>query len=241
MSGKAIVVGATSGIGRGVAELLVSKGYVVGITGRRDELLSEIRDSSPDSYIISCFDINETENVAEKLDELVKALGGLDIFVLSSGTGKRNKDLELEPELMTVKTNVAGFTSAVNWAYSYFEKSGGGKLAAITSIAGIRGIGLSPSYSASKSYQMRYLEALRQKAKTSGGLIKVTDIRPGFVDTEMGNGDGVFWVASVYKASKQILKAIEKKRGVVYITKRWRIIALLLRFIPASVYERLKF
>ncbi len=241
MSGKAIVVGATSGIGRGVAELLVSKGYVVGITGRRDELLSEIRDSSPDSYIISCFDINETENVAEKLDELVKALGGLDIFVLSSGTGKRNKDLELEPELMTVKTNVAGFTSAVNWAYSYFEKSGGGKLAAITSIAGIRGIGLSPSYSASKSYQMRYLEALRQKAKTSGGLIKVTDIRPGFVDTEMGNGDGVFWVASVYKASKQILKAIEKRRGVVYITKRWRIIALLLRFIPASVYERLKF
>lgn len=235
------MVGATSGIGRGVAELLVSKGYVVGITGRRDELLSEIRDSSPDSYIISCFDINETENVAEKLDELVKALGGLDIFVLSSGTGKRNKDLELEPELMTVKTNVAGFTSAVNWAYSYFEKSGGGKLAAITSIAGIRGIGLSPSYSASKSYQMRYLEALRQKAKTSGGLIKVTDIRPGFVDTEMGNGDGVFWVASVYKASKQILKAIEKKRGVVYITKRWRIIALLLRFIPASVYERLKF
>lgn len=241
MSGKAIVVGATSGIGRGVAELLVSKGYVVGITGRRDELLSEIRDSSPDSYIISCFDINETENVAENLDELVKALGGLDIFVLSSGTGKRNKDLELEPELMTVKTNVAGFTSAVNWAYSYFEKSGGGKLAAITSIAGIRGIGLSPSYSASKSYQMRYLEALRQKAKTSGGLIKVTDIRPGFVDTEMGNGDGVFWVASVYKASKQILKAIEKRRGVVYITKRWRIIALLLRFIPASVYERLKF
>lgn len=235
------MVGATSGIGRGVAELLVSKGYVVGITGRRDELLSEIRDSSPDSYIISCFDINETENVAEKLDELVKALGGLDIFVLSSGTGKRNKDLELEPELMTVKTNVAGFTSAVNWAYSYFEKSGGGKLAAITSIAGIRGIGLSPSYSASKSYQMRYLEALRQKAKTSGGLIKVTDIRPGFVDTEMGNGDGVFWVASVYKASKQILKAIEKRRGVVYITKRWRIIALLLRFIPASVYERLKF
>jgi short-subunit dehydrogenase len=241
MSGKAIVVGATSGIGWGVAELLVSKGYVVGITGRRDELLSEIRDSSPDSYIISCFDINETENVAGKLDELVKALGGLDIFVLSSGTGKRNKDLELEPELMTVKTNVAGFTSAVNWAYSYFEKSGGGKLAAITSIAGIRGIGLSPSYSASKSYQMCYLEALRQKAKTSGGLIKVTDIRPGFVDTEMGNGDGVFWVASVYKASKQILRAIERNRGVVYITKRWRIIALLLRFIPASVYERLKF
>src|SRR3989339_606621 len=241
MSKKAIVVGATSGIGRGIAELLVSKGYIVGITGRREHLLNEIKASSPSSYIVSTFDINNTQNVLEKLEDLATQLGGVGLFILSSGVGKRNKDLDLEPELDTIMTNVTGFTTAVNWAYKYFENAGGGKLASISSIAGTRGFGLSPSYSASKSYQIKYLEALRQKAKTTGGKISVTDVRPGFVDTAMGNGDGAFWIAPVEKASKQIVRAIDNKRGVVFVTKRWRIISILLRLIPRSIFERLKF
>ncbi|HCT93914.1 MAG: oxidoreductase [Bacteroidetes bacterium GWE2_39_28] len=241
MSKKAIVVGATSGIGRGIAELLVSKGYIVGITGRREHLLNEIKASSPSSYIVSTFDINNTQNVLEKLEDLATQLGGVDLFILSSGVGKRNKDLDLEPELDTIMTNVTGFTTAVNWAYKYFENAGGGKLASISSIAGTRGFGLSPSYSASKSYQIKYLEALRQKAKTTGGKISVTDVRPGFVDTAMGNGDGAFWIAPVEKASKQIVRAIDNKRGVVFVTKRWRIVSILLRLIPRSIFERLKF
>ncbi len=241
MAGKAIVAGATSGIGRGIAELLASRGYKVGITGRREHLLNEIRDSSPESFIVCAFDISNPVTVKEKLDSLASELGGVDLFILSSGIGKRNKDLDAEPELETVKTNVTGFTAAVNWAYKYFENAGGGKLASISSIAGTRGFGLSPSYSASKSYQIRYLEALRQKARTSGGFITVTDVRPGFVDTEMGNGDGVFWVAPVSKASKQIVRAIDCKRAVVYVTKRWRIISLILRLIPRPLFERLKF
>jgi short-subunit dehydrogenase len=241
MSKKAIVVGATSGIGRGIAELLVSRGYTVGITGRREHLLNEIKASSPASFIVSTFDINDTENVLEKLEDLALKLGGVDLFVLSSGVGKRNKDLDLEPELSTIMTNVTGFTTAVNWAYKYFEKAGGGKLASISSIAGTRGFGLSPSYSASKSYQIKYLEALRQKAKTTGGKISVTDVRPGFVDTAMGNGEGAFWIAPVEKASKQIVKAIDNKRGVVFVTKRWRIISILLRLMPRPIFERLKF
>ncbi|HCV14851.1 MAG TPA: oxidoreductase [Rikenellaceae bacterium] len=241
MSKKAIVVGATSGIGRGIAELLVSKGYIVGIAGRREHLLNEIKASSPSSYIVSTFDINNTQNVLEKLEDLATQLGGVDLFILSSGVGKRNKDLDLEPELDTIMTNVTGFTTAVNWAYKYIENAGGGKLASISSIAGTRGFGLSPSYSASKSYQIKYLEALRQKAKTTGGKISVTDVRPGFVDTAMGNGDGAFWIASVEKASKQIVRAIDNKRGVVFVTKRWRIISILLRLIPRPVFERLKF
>lgn len=241
MSKKAIVVGATSGIGRGLAELLVSRGYTVGITGRREHLLNEIKASSPASFIVSTFDINDTENVLEKLEDLATQLGGIDLFILSSGVGKRNKDLDLEPELSTIMTNVTGFTTAVNWAYKYFEKAGGGKLASISSIAGTRGFGLSPSYSASKSYQIKYLEALRQKAKTSGGKISVTDVRPGFVDTAMGNGEGAFWIAPVEKASKQIVKAIDNKRGVVFVTKRWRIISILLRLMPRPIFERLKF
>ncbi len=240
MTKCAIIVGATSGIGRGLAELLVSEGYKVGITGRREHLLNEIKESSPGCYVTKTFDLDNYSSVAEHLDTLAEELGNVELFILSSGTGKRNPQLELDPEMMTVKTNVAGFTSAINWAYRYMEKRGGGSIASISSIAGIRGFGLSPSYSSSKSYQIRYLEALRQKSMGAQNKVVVTDIRPGFVDTDMGNADGAFWIAPVDKSSKQILRGIKRKKGVVYVTKRWFFVALLLRLAPEFIFTRLK-
>ncbi len=240
MTKKAIIVGASSGIGEGVARLLAREGYIVGITGRREALLNEIKSSMPESFIVKAFDLNDYESVKNNLEDLLNQLGEIDLFILSSGTGKRNPELELVHEVNTLITNIMGFTAAINWAYKYFEGRGEGKLAAITSIAGIRGIAMSPSYSASKSYQIKYLEALRQKSAHSGKRIVVTDIRPGFVDTDMGNGDGAFWISSVEKASKQIINGIMKERGVLYITGRWILISILLKAIPGFIYEKLK-
>lgn len=237
---KAIIVGASSGIGKGLAQLLVKEGYIVGVTGRREALLEELRLSMPESIVIKVFDLNEYDRVKENLDDLLNRLGEIDLFILSSGTGKRNPELELIHEIDTSKTNVMGFTAAINWAYKYFEKRGGGKLAAISSIAGTRGFAMSPSYSASKSFQIKYLEALRQKSREDGGKITVTDIRPGFVDTAMGNGDGAFWIAPVEKASKQILDGIAGKRGVIFVTKRWFLVSFFLKIIPGFIYERVK-
>ncbi len=237
---KAIIVGASSGIGKGLAQLLVKEGYIVGVTGRRETLLEELRLSMPESIVIKVFDLNEYDRVKENLDDLLNRLGEIDLFILSSGTGKRNPELELIHEIETSKTNVMGFTAAINWAYKYFEKRGGGKLAAISSIAGTRGFAMSPSYSASKSFQIKYLEALRQKSRADGGKITVTDIRPGFVDTAMGNGDGAFWIAPVEKASKQILDGIAGKRGVIFVTKRWSLVSFFLKIIPGFIYERVK-
>ncbi len=237
---KAIIVGASSGIGKGLAELLVKNGYIVGITGRREALLNELKSTAPNSYIVKCFDIDDYLNIETNLNELANELGDVDLFILSSGTGKRNPELELSYEVMTFNTNIAGFTSAINWAYKYFERRGGGSLSAITSIAGLRGFSMSPSYSASKSYQIKYIEALRQKSRCDGRKILVTDIRPGFVDTAMGNGDGAFWIAPVEKSSVQILSAIRKGKGVVYITKRWFFVALFLKIIPNSIFERVR-
>jgi len=240
MAKKAIIVGASSGIGKGLAKLLVKEGYLVGITGRREALLNELKSSAPGSYIVKSFDIDDYSKVESNLNDLANQLGDVDIFILSSGTGKRNPDLELSYEVMTLNTNVAGFTSVINWAYKYFENRGGGYLSAITSIAGFRGFAMSPSYSASKSYQMRYLEGLRQKSRCDGGKISITDIRPGFVDTAMGNGEGAFWIAPVEKSSRQILSAIKRRKRVVYITKRWFLIALFLRIIPNAIFERVR-
>ncbi len=240
MNKRAVIVGASSGIGKGLAQLLIKEGYIVGITGRRGLLLNELKESNPESFVVKTFDLNDYENVKENLDELLSELGEIDLFILSSGTGKRNPELELVHEINTSLTNVMGFTAAINWAYKYFEKRGGGKLAAISSIAGTRGFAMSPSYSASKSFQIKYLESLRQKSNMDGRKVVVTDIRPGFVDTDMGNGDGAFWIAPVEKASKQIIQGINKNRGVIYVTKRWLIVSLFLKLIPRFIYERVK-
>ncbi|HBG24122.1 MAG: hypothetical protein A2X17_05425 [Bacteroidetes bacterium GWF2_41_61] len=240
MDKRAIVVGASSGIGKGLAELLVRDGYVVGITGRREALLNDLYNTAPNSYVVKSFDVDDYSNIESNLSELANQLGDVELFILSSGTGKRNPELELSYEIMTLNTNVTGFTTVINWAYKYFEKRGGGYLSAITSIAGFRGFSMSPSYSASKSFQMRYMEALRQKSRCDGNKISITDIRPGFVDTVMGNGEGAFWIAPVQKSSVQILSAVKRRKGVVYITKRWFFVALFLRLIPNAIFERVR-
>jgi len=235
---KAIIIGATSGIGKGLAKLLADNNYKIGLTGRRVELLNELKNENPNFYIKS-FDINDTNVVGQKLDELTTELGGLDLLIISSGIGDINAELNFEIEKRTIETNVLGFTCVSDWAFNYFEKQKFGHLVAISSIAGIRGNRQATSYNATKAYQINYLEGLRQKAKNLKMEIFVTDIRPGFVNTEMAKGEGLFWVASVEKASKQIYNAISKKRKIVYVTKRWGIIATILKRIPNFIYDKM--
>jgi short-subunit dehydrogenase len=236
---KAIVVGATSGIGKALAQLLVSKEYKVGITGRRTVLLQELKSENPNAYCIKSFDIAETKNATEQLVELTKELGGLDLLIISSGTGDLNPDLNFDIEEKTIQTNVLGFTQIAKWAFRFFEEQQFGHLVAISSIAGIRGSRHAPAYNASKAYQINYLEALTQKAIKTKLPLYVTDVRPGFVDTAMAKGDGQFWVAGVNKASVQIINAIENKKKIVYISKRWKLIAILLKIMPRSIYDRI--
>jgi short-subunit dehydrogenase len=109
----------------------------------------------------------------------------------------------------------------------------------ISSIGGIRGSRQAPAYNASKAYQINYAEGLRQKAAKLKMPIFITDIRPGLVDTKMAKGEGLFWVMPLEKAVDQMYKAIVNKRKVVYVTKRWRLIALLLKLISRGVYKRM--
>lgn len=236
---RAIVVGATSGIGYQLAVMLAEKGYRVGATGRRKERLEALQAQYPQQILISAFDITDTLKVSQHLDSLSKELGGLDLLVLSSGVGELNADLDFAIENETIAVNVTGFTAVADWSFKYFEKQEGGHFAAITSLAGLRGSRHAPAYYATKAYQINYLEGLRQKAGKSGLPIHITDIRPGFVDTEMAQGHGIFWMASVEKAAAQMMTAIEKKKQVAYVTKRWRAIAGLLRRVPGQFYNRM--
>lgn len=236
---KAVVIGATSGIGKGLSKLLVKNNYKVGITGRRTELLNELKNNNPDSYLIKPFDVTDTKIAVKKLEELTSELGGLDLLIISSGIGHMNETLDFEIEKRTIDTNIIGFTSAADWTFNYFKRQKSGHLVAISSMGGLRGSRQAPAYNATKAFQMNYLEGLRQKATKLNAPIFVTDIRPGLVDTNMAKGDGLFWVMPVNKAVKQIYKAIIEKKRVAYVTKRWRLIAPILKRIPRLIYDKM--
>jgi short-subunit dehydrogenase len=236
---KAIIVGASSGMGKELCRLLVRDDYAVGITGRRENLLKELQAESPERIFYRAFDVRDMSKTAKGLRDLIRELGGLDLLVLSSGTGFINEELDSEPEFQTIDTNVTAFTDIMTFTYRYFQKHPPGHLVGITSVGGLRGNLSAPAYSASKAYQSIYLEGLRLRACKSGDQISVTDIRPGFVDTDMAKGDKIFWVARPEKAATMIFKAIRKKKRVAYFSKRWRMAAVLLKILPRWAFEKL--
>jgi short-subunit dehydrogenase len=135
---KAIIVGATSGIGKELAIQLVNKNYLVGVTGRRENLLSDIKNKYPDNIFYKCFDVSKDNN-SDKLDEFTAKLGSLDLLIISSGTGEFNPELIFEIEKNTLDVNINGFAEIACWGFNYFKKQGYGHLAGITSISGLRG------------------------------------------------------------------------------------------------------
>lgn len=236
---KAIVIGATSGIGKSLSEILIQNGYSVGVAGRRTEMLASLKDQYPDKIFCQQMDVQDVSVIESKCNELVQQLGGLDVLIISAGIGEENKLLDFSIENNVIKTNILGFVCATNCAMNFFKKQGHGQLVNISSIAGLRGNGEAPSYNATKAFQINYLEGLRLHSDKSGCSVYVTDVRPGFVNTDMAKGEGLFWVAPVEKAAAQIYSAIKRKKKVVYITKRWRLIGFLLKILPYSILKKL--
>ncbi|WP_368294441.1 SDR family NAD(P)-dependent oxidoreductase [Dehalobacter sp. TBBPA1] len=235
---KAIVIGATSGIGRELAKILAENNYIVGLTGRRMELLHELQKEIITESYIKNFDVSSTEAM-KLLEDLIQEMNEVEIIIISAGCGFINPDLDFDKEKKTIDVNVSGFVAMVNVAFKYFVKRGVGHIVGISSIASLRGNGSAPAYNASKSFVSNYLEGLRQKAYKLGIPIIITDIQPGFVDTAMAQGEGLFWVASPAKAALQIYKKIVAKKKHAYISKRWRSIAWLLKIMPNWLYNKL--
>lgn len=236
---KVIIIGGTSGIGRGLAEKFLENNWTVGITGRRTELLAEIKTSSENRIITQEHDIKDIVNSDEKMELLYGKLKTVDLVIVSSGIMELNEELNWNIENDVIQTNVNGIAKVYVFVFSKFKTQGFGHLVGISSITSIRGSRFCPSYSASKAFQANYLEALRCIAKKEKLDIKITDVQPGFVYTQMTKADRLFWVASVEKASKQIYSEIMIGKRKVYITKRWKIIALALRIIPNWLLEKI--
>lgn len=231
---NALIIGATSGIGKELAKLLVVDYDKVVITGRRTELLEEMKDTNPEKFVVKTHDVTDLDSCEVLFSTLKNEFKTIDLVVYSSGIGDPNYELEWEKELPTLQTNVVSAVKIYGLAYNFFRKQGYGHLVGISSIASIRGNRHVPAYFASKAFQANYLESLWMKGKRSKAEIYVTDIQPGFVDTPMAIGK-TFWMASTEKATKQIYTAIKTKKKKAYITKRWRLVAFVLKNVPSSL------
>jgi short-subunit dehydrogenase len=235
---KIIIIGATSGIGASVASIYVQNGHRVGVTGRRMELLQSLKNELGENLLTACFDVRGNENV-EMVLELIGALGGMDLLIYNAGTGDVSKQLDWQTEEATIRTNVLGCAEIVTYAFNYFIEQGYGQIVFTTSVAALRGNSWAPAYSASKAFMRNYAESLSMKAYKMKSKLVITEIRPGFLDTKMAKGNKRFWVASTGKAAEQMVAAIEKKKRVAYITRRWRIVGWIMSWMPHNLYKRI--
>ena len=216
-------MGATSGIGREVAVLLSQNGYNVAVAGRREELLRQLVAEHDAITQYKVIDIN-AEDAPHKLNELINSMGGIDLYFHSSGIGYQNPNLDIDKEMRTVETNAMGFARII-----------------ITSIAGTKGLGAAPAYSATKRFQNNYIEALSQLASMKGVDVTFTDIRPGFVATDLLGDNAVYPMKmDKYYVARKVVKAVLRRRKVVIVDWRYAILVFFWRLVPRCIWTKMK-
>jgi len=237
---RIIITGASSGIGRQVAQLFINRGDRVAVVARRIEPLQALQQLAPDRVVAQQLDVT-CENAPAQLEQLAQQLGGVDIYLHAAGVGWRNNELDEEKELTTMQTNVMGFTRMVGAVYRFMAQHGGGQIACISSIAGTKGMGAAPAYSASKALQNTYIEALQQQANARGLNIRFTDIRPGFVNTALLDDDHHYpLLMKPDCVARHIVHAIDQHCAVAVIDWRWSAITWVWRHaVPHALWRRL--
>ena len=216
---RAIIIGASSGIGREVAMLLLADGWRVGIAARRIEVLREIKNAFPEQVETARIDITDN-GAATELQSLVDRLGGMDLYFHASGIGQQNR--------------------TVDAAFGYMVAHGGGHIAVISSIAGTKGLGPVAAYSATKAFQNTYIQALEQLSISRKLNLSFTDIRPGFVDTPLLTGDRYPLLMDKTRVARYIVRALAARRHVYIIDWRYRILVFFWRLIPNRMWRKMR-
>ena len=234
---KAIIIGASSGIGMELAFHLDAQGYELGLTARRIKRLKEVSSKLANKTYIARMDISDTSNARKVLGDLLNSMGEVETIIINAGIGIQ--DPSWEDEQMIIQTNAMGFASLAHYSFEHLKRQGKGSLVGISSIASLRGGRIGTAYCASKAFMSNYLEGLRFRATKENLNITVTEIIPGFVETAMTEKlKYKFWVCTAKQAASQIITSIQRRRQKAYVTRKWILVAFLMKWMPDWLYGR---
>lgn len=238
---KVIITGATSGIGRELAIQFAQKGYLVGLIGRRTERLEQLANEIGEQAYFRTLDVTNFDTAEVMYRGLTEEMGGLDIMILNAGIGNTKLVPNWESDKNIIDVNVTAFAHGMHFAFNYFREQGHGQIVGMSSMASHLSSGRAAAYTASKHFISNYMRSFRQKANILNTDIHITDVRPGFVVSEITeNLKRIFWTAPTDKAVQQMIRAIEKKKKRVYITKRWYLLAIIARLTPEFIWDKIK-
>ena len=236
---KIVIAGASSGIGLEVAKLYIQEGWQVVAAARRSDRLQQLVELAPDRVSAVTLDVT-ADNAPETILQMLGGSKKADVYFHVAGVGHNNIPLDLKTELDTVNTNSKGFVQCVATAFNFFRDNGGGHIAVVSSIAGTRGLGSAPAYSATKRMQSHYIQSLARLSKMTKANITVTDIRPGFIDTDLlADGNKYPMILPLESSAKLIFKALKRKRRKAIIDWKYWFLVQFWKTIPCWIWERL--
>jgi short-subunit dehydrogenase len=244
---RAIIVGASSGIGAALVRHLAKQGYLVAALARREaklqELCEQVNMTTTNGRVLPYTpNVTDFDTSPGLFQTIVRDLGGLDLIVYVAGVQPlvAVDEYNFEKDQQMINVNVLGAIAWLNQAALRFERAGAGQIAGLGSIAGDRGRVGSPVYTTSKAALATYLEALRNRLTRHG--VTVTTVKLGFVDTVLlENAPRTFWVISPQEAAERIYETIQDKKQTLYIPARWGLVGLIIRNIPSPIFRRLSF
>lgn len=240
-----IITGASSGIGEELARQLAKKGYTLGLIARRKDRLEKLAHElsiHPGLIYLKTADLSNEEESTRAYKELSDKLGSLDGIILNAGVGRDDLKAPWASDAQTIDINVRAFAHGMHWAFEYFKRQGNGHIVGMSSIASHLASGHAPAYTASKHFVSNYMTGFRMKANAQKLNITITDVRPGYVVSEMTqNNPNTFWMASTQRAVQMMVRGVEAKKKRIYVTKRWYFIARFADLIPSFIWDRLSF
>ena len=212
-----MITGASSGIGRGLALELASRGAKLGLVARRreilDEVVTQIKQMGSEGVALPG-NVEDPAAMRDVATRLETELGPIDVLIANAGIGATTDAAELDASEVArvLGVNVVGAAASVSAVVPGMLKRGHGQLVAISSLAGYRGLPKSASYGASKAALSSFFESLRLDLEPRG--IKVTIIHPGFIKTPLtaGRQAKMPFLMELNDAVKKIIGAIEKQK-----------------------------
>ena len=246
---RGIIIGASDGLGAELARLLAREGYTLALLARRKEMLDSLsaeinRESNEQRTFAYAHDVTEYEAVPALLRKIVSDLGGLDLVVFLAGVNYPPGGIDkynFENDRKMIEVNLIGAMAWLHPIAEMFQSAKAGQIVGIGSVAGDRGRVGNPGYNTSKAGLATYLEALRNRLTRHG--VNVLTVKPGFLKTEMlkaAQGPTPFAIPPA-KAAEDILKAIKKRKQLIYTASMWRWIMLAIQHTPSVIFRRLSF